>query len=115
MTSSTNSSRGDIVLVRFIFADEQGAKRRPVVVLSTDGYHRGRQEVIVAALTSNVERLLPGDRKIDQWREAGLPKASVVTGILRTIKSSMIDRRLGALTQADLRGYEVTLRHAIGL
>lgn len=36
--------KGDVVLVRFVFTNESGAKRRPAVVVSTSEYHQGRQE-----------------------------------------------------------------------
>ena len=57
----TTCKRGDIVLVRFVFADEKGAKQRPGLIVSSDRYHGGRQEAILAAMTSNVRRLLFGD------------------------------------------------------
>jgi mRNA interferase MazF len=66
----TSFSRGDVVLVRFVFADEIGVKRRPGLIVSTDRYHQGRQETILAAITSNVARLLVGDHKIRAWRES---------------------------------------------
>jgi mRNA-degrading endonuclease toxin of MazEF toxin-antitoxin module len=103
------------VLVRFVFADELGAKRRPVLVLSGDAYHAGRQEVVVAAVTSNVGRLLPGDHLLRDWRQAGLPLPSVVTGILRTIKAPMVERALGRVAAADLRAVERALRAALDL
>lgn len=78
-TSTTTCSRGDVALVRFVFAHEQGTKRRPVVVLSSDPYHAGRDEAIVAAITSQVGRLLPGDHLIGDWQAAGLPRPSVAT------------------------------------
>jgi mRNA-degrading endonuclease toxin of MazEF toxin-antitoxin module len=31
----TSYKPGDVVLVRFVFADETGAKRRPAVIVST--------------------------------------------------------------------------------
>ena len=43
----TVCKRGDIVLVRFVFADESGSKLRPAVVVSSEGYHHGRQEAII--------------------------------------------------------------------
>lgn len=107
--------RGDVVLVRFVFTDESGAKRRPAVVVSTSEYHRGRQEVIVVAITSNVDRLLVGDHLISGWREAGLLYPSVATGIVRTIKQGMIERRLGAMPQADMQAIQEQLRHVMGL
>ena len=115
MPSTTSCERGDVVLVRFVFADERGAKRRPVLVLSGDDYHAGRQDVIVAAVTSNVSRLLPGDHLIEAWRDAGLPRLSVATGILRTVKRAMIERSLGRLAARDLRAFQKLLRSTLGL
>jgi mRNA-degrading endonuclease toxin of MazEF toxin-antitoxin module len=50
-------SRGDVVLVKFVSADEKGAKHRPGLIVSTDRYQQGRREAILAAITSNVGRL----------------------------------------------------------
>ena len=85
----TGFSQGDVVLVNFVFSDESGVKHRPAMILSTDRYHRSRQETVVAAITSNVQRLLVGDHKLRAWREAGLLYPSVVTGIIRTVKQDM--------------------------
>jgi mRNA interferase MazF len=101
--------------VRFVFSDESGAKRRPVVVLSTDEYQRGRQEAIVTAITSNVQRLLVGDHLIAGWREAGLLFPSVATGIVRTVKQAMIERRLGRMPAEDLQGIQGQVRVVLGL
>ncbi len=111
----TAFNRGDVVLVGFVFADESGRKLRPAVVLSTRAYQRGRQEVIVAAITSNVRRRLFGDHLITDWKKAGLLFPSVTTGILRTIKQTMIDRRLGAMTMPDLDSVELQLRRSLDL
>src|SRR5882672_10082849 len=89
MPRMTSCSRGDVVLVKFVFADEKGAKQRPGLIVSVDRYHQGRQDAILAAITSNVGRLLVGDYKIRAWREAGLLFPSTVTGIIRTIKQKM--------------------------
>ena len=40
----TAHSRGDVVLVGFVFAEESGKKFRPAVVISTPAYHRVRQD-----------------------------------------------------------------------
>lgn len=111
----TGYRRGDLVLVTFVFSDESGARRRPALVVSSEAYHRGRQEAIIAAITSNVGRLLPGDHLVADWEGAGLLAPSVVTGIIRTIKQAMIERKLGILSAPDLRGYGNTLRSALGL
>ena len=57
----TSYRRGDVILVNFVYSDESGLKRRPALLLSTAQYHKSRQEILVAAITSNVRRLLFGD------------------------------------------------------
>ena len=111
----TAYSRGDVVLVGFVFSDESGRKLRPAVVISAPAYQRARREVVVAAITSNVRRRLFGDHLITEWRAAGLLFPSVVTGILRTIKRTMIDRKLGSLPKPDLEGINQELRRSLGL
>lgn len=45
--------------MKFVFADAKGVKQRPALIISTDRDRRGRREPILAAITSNVGRLLP--------------------------------------------------------
>jgi mRNA interferase MazF len=107
--------RGDIVLVGFVFSDESGRKLRPALVISTAGYQRAREEVVVAAITSNIRRRLFGDHLVADWRAAGLLFPSVVTGVLRTIKRPMIDRKLGAMPTPDMDNVDRELRRSLGL
>ena len=111
----TSCSRGDIVLVKFVFADEKGAKQRPALIISADRYHQGRREAILAAITSNVGRRLVGDYKIKGWHDSGLLYPSMVTGIIRTIKQEMVVGRIGALDAAELRAVDDTLRTILTL
>jgi len=108
-------NRGDVVLVGFIFSEESGRKLRPAVVISSAAYNRAREEVVVSAITSNVRRRLFGDYLIDNWRGAGLLFPSLVTGILRTIKRTMIDRKLGSIPKLDLEAIDRHLRRSLGL
>ena len=111
----TAYNRGDVVLVGFVFADESGRKIRPAVIISSHAYHRARQEVVVAAITSNVKRRLFGEHVIGDWKGAGLLFPSVVTGIIRTIKRTTIDRKLGSMAKSDLEDVERELRRCLGL
>ena len=111
----TGYSRGDVVLVGFVFSDESGRKLRPAVVISAPGYHRARQEMIVSAITSNVESRLYGDHRIADWKGAGLLFPSIATGILRTIKQTMVGRKLGSLSKPDLDAIDRELRRCLGL
>jgi mRNA interferase MazF len=111
----TDYRRGDVVLVSFVFSDETGERQRPAVIVSSEAYHKNRQEVIIAAITSRTERILAGDHLIKDWREAGLLFPSVATGIIRTIKQNMISRRLGIMSQTDMEAVDDNLRAALNL
>ena len=108
-------NRGDVVLVGFVFSDESGKKLRPAVVISSPAYNRARQEVIVAAITSNVRRRFFGDHLITDWKRAGLLFPSLATGIFRTVKQTMIDRKLGFMPKPDMATIDRELRRFLGL
>ncbi len=80
----------------------------------SDDYNKGRQEVIVAAVTSNIKRVLSGDTKIDGWKEAGLLYPSLATGIIRTLKANLIIRKLGTLRKQDFQKAQDNLKKAMG-
>ena len=115
MQSTIGYSRGDVVLVDFVFSEENGSKRRPVLILSSERYMDGRQEVVVSAITSNTWRILMGDHLMVDWESAGLLFPSVATGILRTIKQNMIDRKMGSVSQRDLMEIEFNLNQILEL
>ena len=103
------------MLVEFVFSDESGMKLRPALVVSSERYHRSRQEVIVVAITTNIGRRVFGDRLISRWPDAGLLLPSMVTGILQTVKAPMIHRRLGTLHNDDQAAVDQALRGSMGL
>jgi mRNA interferase MazF len=45
--------QGDIVLIPIPFTDLSSSKRRPVIVVSNDAYHRTTHDMVVVAMTSN--------------------------------------------------------------
>ena len=111
----TAYDRGDVVLVNFVFSDESGKKLRPAVVISSAAYNRSRQEIIVAAITSNIRRRLFGDHPIADWKGAGLLFPSMATGIFRTIKQTMVDRKIGTMPRPEMAAINAKLRQSLGL
>ena len=107
--------RGDVVLVGFVFSDESGTKVRPALVVSSAAYHRRRQDVIVAAIISNTNRRLFGDHRVTEWKGAGLLFPSVVTGVLRTVKGLMVERKLGSMPLPDMAGVDLQLRRILSV
>lgn len=105
----TSYEPGDIVLVRFPFTDLAATKKRPALVLSPAKYADTLGDVVVLALTSQKQ----ADDRLGMvnWRDSGLPKPSWFKPLIATIASSIIDRRLGVLSQHDHSG----VLHAISL
>ena len=110
----TNYKRGDIVLVEFIFSSRDGSKRRPGLVLSAESYNKTRHELIIAAITSNIERKLPGETVLKNWKDTGLLYPSTVTAIIQTIKTDMVKRRLGQIMPNDMMAVEKNIGKAMG-
>ncbi len=110
-----NYKQGDIVLVNVIFSEGFGIKKRPALIISDKYYHNNRQEIIIAAITGNTERILPGDTKIKEWQQAGLKFPSLVTGIIQTLKINTIERKSGELSSPDFLKYKNNLKKSLGL
>ena len=51
-----NAAQKELFLVPFPFSDGSGKKVRPVLVLSKDQFNNTSQDVIVCAITSNLEK-----------------------------------------------------------
>ena len=78
MPSTTRYKRGDIVLVPFPFTDLSSSKRRPALVTSPDAFNDQMQDLVAAAITSQ----LAADHAItieeSDCVDGALPKISVV-------------------------------------
>ena len=107
----TAYKQGDVVLVPYPFGDRAGGKRRPALVLSSPEYDQATGELVIAQITSRASvEAHPGDYHIEAWQEANLPRSALVRGRLATLKSSLVLRRLGELTESDFRA----VRQALG-
>ncbi len=49
-------NQGDILLIPIPFSDLKIHKKRPVLVLSNSSYNTNNQDILVAAITSNLEQ-----------------------------------------------------------
>lgn len=106
---------GDVVLVPFPFSDQTTSKKRPAVVVSSPAYHQSRSDLILMAVTSqlNVSPRL-GDVMIQNWQVAGLLKASVVKPVITTVERSLVIKTLGELNAPDVRVLTQSLALILG-
>ncbi|MGA2855146.1 MAG: type II toxin-antitoxin system PemK/MazF family toxin, partial [Verrucomicrobiota bacterium] len=103
----TNFKRGDIILVPFPFTDLSSTKQRPALVVSSDALNVASEDVLVAAISSQIPGNLtsedfmipPGD-----LAACGLPKPSIVRlAKLAALHRQLVIKRIGAMPEPVLR------------
>ena len=105
MPSTTRYKRGDIVLVPFPFTDLSSSKRRPALVISPDAFNDQMEDVVVAAITSQLtnEHAVTIDQS--DCVDGVLPKVSVVKlAKVFTIHSTLVIKKLCTLREEKLVG-----------
>lgn len=122
MTTTTptagNLKRGDTVLVLFPNSNLRTAKLRPAVVVQADNLNTGIAQVVIAMITSRMDRGGHASRVVIRIRDtstkaSGLLRDSVVmTDNLATVLVTEIDRRIGSLPMSAV---DQALRHTLHL
>ena len=99
----TDYDRGDVILVPYPFGERAGGRKRPALVISSLRYNQTTGELVIAQITGRAsppER--PGDTPLEDWKAANLPRPAIVRSRLATLKTSLVLRRLGSLSESDL-------------
>ncbi len=98
-------SQGDIVLIPIPFTDLSSQKRRPVIVISNDTYHRSGADFVVVAMTSNPTQTPYSFTLTVADLEAGsLNRPSTVrVDKIYTLSSSLIVKTFGHVNEATLK------------
>ena len=114
MPSTTSYKRGDIVLVPFPFTDLSSAKQRPAVVISADAFNSVRDDVLVAAITSQVPGTLAADEFMipaGELAACGLPKPSILRlNKMVALHRQLVVKRIGGLPASTLAQVLARLR-----
>lgn len=89
----------DVVVVPFPYADQLAEKRRPALVVSSDGFNQTSGLVWVVMITSASNATWDGDILIAASQETGLPAASLIrTAKIATIDAARIIRVAGHIS-----------------
>jgi mRNA interferase MazF len=112
----TAYEKGDVVLVPFPFSNQTDFKKRPAVVISASSYNSSAHDVVIMAVTSQIEKTVGvGECLIANWQEAGLLKPSALKTAISTIEQSLILKKLGKLSQSDLLSMDGSLKEFLDL
>ena len=112
-------TRGDFALVYFPHSDLRMVKLRPVLVVQADDLNTGLPQVIVAMVSTNMNRAGHASRvtvllKDPAASQTGLKSDSVVmTDNLATIELQLIERRIGRMPRMEI--VDLALRRTLAL
>lgn len=97
-------SQGDILLVPIPFTDLTSVKKRPVVVISKDTYNSQTEDIIVAAVTSNI-RGIKYEEIFDNedMSEGKIPTISCIrTDKIYTLSKEIILKKYGKISSGKI-------------
>lgn len=94
-------SFGDVVLVDFPFSSNVGIKKRPAVVVSSETFNKSKEDLILLAITSQIDNLTLGEALVNNWQEAGLLKPSAFKSVVFTVEKQYVYKTLGKLSAYD--------------
>ena len=108
-------NKGDIVIVKFPFLKSKGVKfqkGRPAVVLSPAGIKRRYNDYTLAAITSKLpDEIMDLELVIEPSKRNGLVKTSLLRiDFIMTIPAELISRKIGVLSQKELKEAERKLK-----
>ena len=114
-------ARGDVAITLFPNTDGSPPKARPVLVVQSDVYNVKIQNLIVAAITTNLSHSSDAaslflDVSTPDGKATGLRQDCVVSCInLATIHERLIAKTIGNLSTIQLQQVEGCLKAALGL
>ena len=109
MISITAYKKWNIILVPFPFTDLKAVKKRPALIISPDEYNE-KMDIVIVFITSKLDseyRL--GDYKILEWKKSNLPKPSLIRMKFATIDKSIIVKKIGKLSEKDVKRFKKLL------
>lgn len=93
---------GTVLLADIPYIDLTKTKQRPAVVVSSDALYRCHGDMVLLAITSNMNTVFPfEDLALQHWKEAGLPKPSQFKPTLFTMAEETVKGVFGKVSDAD--------------
>jgi mRNA interferase MazF len=105
-------NRGEVWWVEFDPAvGSEIRKTRPAVIVSNDAANRNLSRVIVVALTSNIERVYPGNALVT----VGSNQSKAMADQMMTADKTRLKSKLGSLSKSDMQLVDDAMSLQLGL
>lgn len=108
-----NYDRYDLAITVFSFSEKEGAKIRPVAILTAASFHRHHDSVICAMVTTASQTKWASDVALVDYTRAGLRTPSVVRLKIFTLQKDRLAGRIGALSDWNRRSVGAALRRVL--
>jgi len=101
--------------VPFPFTNQTSQKKRPAVIISSMNYQQSKPDLIVMAVTSQIQPALSvGEFQVQDWQAAGLLKPSMIKPVITTLEKRLVIKKLGQLQSTDLQQLRQSIEQIIG-
>ena len=92
---------GDVLLVQFPFLELDASKKRPVLVLSSQEFHKVNKSFVAAMITTVTHSNWAGDTIIKDLKSAGLKHQCLIRLKLFTLPDLIDVKKIGILSKSD--------------
>jgi len=98
-------NQGDVVLIPIPYTDLTTTKKRPVLILSNNKYNQSTEDIIVAAITSNINDKFYAVKITNNDMEQGelLRESCVRADKLYTLSKSKIIKNFGTVKSKTIQ------------
>jgi mRNA interferase MazF len=103
-------NQGEILLLPFPFDDLSGAKKRPVLVVSSDDFNRVSRTIIVVEITSNIQsgfqelNVLIEDKDVNRYTNTKPLIPSIVKPyVIFSVSKGLVLKKIGVLRGEKLK------------
>ena len=117
--------KGDVVLVSFPYTTDEGqtqTKRRPAVIISSDGNNARLDDVLLVPLTSNTKRAVKEPTQVvvsmnsPEGQQGGLRLDSVIDcTVIATIPKTLLVNKIGSFPQEIMEKIDQCLMIALSI
>ena len=99
----------DVVVVPFPFTDRDASKRRPALVISNALFNQQHNQLVLAMITTDTDKVWPSDVSFTHWQEVGLKVACHFRLKLFTLDQNLVLKTLGHLSPQDAKSVQAVL------
>lgn len=103
-------SQFDVIAIPFPFSDKLEQKKRPALVISSEGFNAPSSHLVTVMITSAKRSSWPLDTPIKNFKEAGLSTKCLIRMKFFTVDTSLVLKKVGTLSKADVKSFKESLK-----